>query len=73
MYKVMAKKGAALEQLVALIQETLKDRPDATIQTNVKVVDNTGIPREIDVLVYTNVQELPLGIAIECKDYSKKN
>jgi len=69
---VMAKKGAALEQLVALIQETLKDRPDATIQTNVKVVDNTGIPREIDVLVYTNVQELPLGIAIECKDYSKK-
>jgi len=68
----MAKKGAALEQLVALIQDTLKDRQDVTIETNVQVVDITNIKREIDVLVTTNVQELPYVIAFECKDYSKK-
>lgn len=68
----MAKKGAALEQLVALIQETLKDRQDATTETNVKVVDETGMSREIDVLVCTHVQELPFKIAFECKEYSKR-
>lgn len=68
----MAKKGAALEQLVALIQETLKDRQDTTVQINVKVSDNTGMCREIDVLVSTIVQGLPYVIAFECKDYSKK-
>lgn len=68
----MAKKGAALEQLVALIQETLKDRQDVAIETNVKVCDITSVNREIDVLVTTYVQELPYVIAFECKDYSKK-
>ena len=69
----MAKKGAVLEQLVALIQETLKDRQNTTVQTNVRVVDNTNIRREIDVLVSTVVQGLPYVIAFECKDYSKKS
>ena len=69
----MAKKGAALEQLVALIQETLKDKQDATISTNKKEVDETGISREIDVLVCTHGQGLPFNIAFECKEYSKKS
>ena len=69
----MAKKGAALEQLVALIQETLKERQDEIIQTNVKLVDNSGINREIDVLVNTKIQEFPIQIAFECKDYSSKS
>ncbi|MBR5919784.1 MAG: restriction endonuclease [Bacteroidales bacterium] len=68
----MAKKGAALERLVALIQDTLKDRQDVVIQTNVKLVDNSGINREIDVLVSTKTQKLPIQIAFECKDYSSK-
>lgn len=68
----MSKKGAALEQLVALIQETLKDRPDAIVQTNVKLKDNIGVSREVDVLVSTQIQEFPIQIAFECKDYSKK-
>lgn len=72
----MAKKGALLEQLVALVQETLKDRSDTTIQTNAKVVDdnniNNNITREIDVLVSASIQEIPIQIAFECKDYSKK-
>lgn len=69
---IMAKKGALLEQLVALVQETLKDRSDTTIQTNAKVVDDNNITREIDVLVSASIQEIPIQIAFECKDYSKK-
>ncbi len=68
----MAKKGALLEQLVALVQETLKDRSDTTIQTNAKVLDDDNITREIDVLVSASIQEIPIHIAFECKDYSKK-
>ncbi|MBR3577968.1 MAG: restriction endonuclease [Bacteroidales bacterium] len=68
----MANKGAALEQLVALIQETLKDRQDASIQTNVMLADSTGMNREIDVLVHTKIQEFPILIAFECKNYAKK-
>ena len=69
---IMAKKGALLEQLVALVQETLKDRSDTTIQTNANVEDDDNITREIDVLVSSSIQELPIQIAFECKDYSKK-
>lgn len=68
----MAKKGALLEQLVALVQETLKDRSDTVIQTNAKLSDEKNIIREIDVLVSTKVQEMPYQISFECKNYSKK-
>lgn len=68
----MAKKGVALEQLVALIQDVLKDRQDVSIKTNERVVDTSGISREIDVLVSTKAQEMPYQIAFECKEYSKK-
>ena len=68
----MAKKGAALEQLVALIQDTLKDGQDNSVKTNEKIVDTSGIVREADVLVSTKEQEKIRQIAFECKDYSKK-
>lgn len=68
----MAKKGAALEQLVALIQDTLKDRQDVSIKTNEKMADSSGIKREIDVLVTSKMQGVTMNIAFECKDYSKK-
>lgn len=68
----MAKKGETLEQLVALIQEVLKDRQDVSIKTNAKLTDTSGIRREIDVLVSTEVQGMPYQIAFECKEYSKK-
>ena len=68
----MAKKGAALEQLVALVQDTLKDRQEDSVKTNEKIVDISGIVREADVLVSTKELEKIHQIAFECKDYSKK-
>lgn len=66
----MAKKGKALEQLVAAIQEVVKDCPNTIVQTNVNVPNTAGINREIDILVSTKVQGICNCTAFECKDYS---
>ena len=58
--------------MVALVQETIKDRSDTVVKTNVKMVDDDNTIREIDVLVSATIQEFPIQIAFECKDYSKK-
>ena len=66
----MAKKGKALEQLVAKIQEILKDREDTSIECNVRLRDRDNVLREFDVLVRTTNQSMPSVIAFECKDFS---
>ena len=64
--------GKALEQLLVVIQEYLKDSPDTHIVPNAMLLDRSGIKREIDVFVQTKVQGGNIGIAFECKDYRKK-
>lgn len=66
------KSGKALEQLVAAIQEYLKDRPNTRIIPNAKLRNRSGVEREIDVFVQAKVQGIEIGIAFECKDYSNK-
>lgn len=67
----MAKQGTSLEQLVRAIQEAIKECPNTTVQTNVKIEDANGIKREIDVLVEDRHTAPTTLIAFECKDYSK--
>ena len=62
--------GKALEQLVGIIQEHLKDNPDVQIKRNVKLVNRSGNKREIDVFVQTKVNGENIGIAFECKEYN---
>ena len=66
----MTKKGKGLEQLVAAIQEVIKDCPNTIVQTNILIPNSAGIKREIDILVSTNVQGICNCTAFECKDYS---
>ena len=66
------KAGKALEQLVVAIQEYIKNNPDTQITPNAKLLDNTGLEREIDVFVQTMAQGGKVGIAFECKDYRDK-
>ena len=66
------KAGKALEQIVAAIQEYLKDSPNTRITPNAKLRNRSGIEREIDVFVQTKVQGIEIGIAFECKDYYNK-
>ena len=65
------KAGKALEQLVGVIQEHLKDNPDVQITQNAKLVNRSGNEREIDVFVQTKVNGENIGIAFECKDYNR--
>lgn len=66
----MVKKGKALEQLVAKIQDIIKDREDSSIEVNARLRDRDNVLREFDVLVRTTNQGLPSIIAFECKDFS---
>ena len=67
----MAKQGKILEQLVKAIQETIKDSPNTIVSSNVKLTDINEVQREIDVLVETIVNQMPIKIAFECKDYNR--
>ncbi len=67
----MKKNGKALEQLVRLIQEALKEQQNTTIISNQKIKASNGVLREIDVLVRSEINGMEIVIAIECKDYSR--
>ena len=66
----MANNGKILEQLVAKIQDMIKENPMASVRNNVRLKDVQGMYREFDVIVETINQGLPTIIAFECKDYS---
>jgi hypothetical protein len=58
-----------LEHLAAEIQALLS--PHSTISQNVKLPGkDSGVDRQIDVLIEDNVGQFPIRIAIECKDYN---
>ena len=69
----MAKRGKALEQLIMAIQDTIKDCPNTTIQTNVLLKNSLGIDREVDILVTEQHTDRTINIAYECKDYTSSN
>lgn len=66
---MLVNSGKELEDLVRLIQETLKDPKNTIIYSNAKVKNNSGTKREIDILIETEINNFNLKIAIECKDY----
>ena len=66
----MKNNGKALEQLVAKIQEVIKENDSTTIEVEVRLKDKNNLLREFDVLVKTTNQGLSTIIAFECKDYS---
>lgn len=64
--------GKALEQLVGIIQEHLKENPDVNVIRNAKLVNRSGNKREIDVLVQGKLNNEDIVIAFECKEYTRK-
>lgn len=68
----MMRAGQALEHLVAMIREHLKDNPETKITLNAKLMNRSGNKREIDVFVRTKANGEDFGIAFECKDYNRK-
>lgn len=65
---VMPKRTNPFQQLVYLIQEQLRDRPDTVVTESKMLVDrNTGKKREADIVVDCTVNSAPLVIAFECR------
>jgi hypothetical protein len=68
----MKKNGKALENLVAVINEALKEKPDTKIYKNHKMPNpNTTGNSEIDVLIELTCNGYNFNIAIECKDHNR--
>ena len=65
-------KGKSFEQLVHIIQESLKEHPNIKVSPNVRLKSKTGQYRQFDVIVETIVNGYRMRIAIECKDHGRK-
>ena len=63
------KNGDAFEVIVALVQSSIRNHPEINIALNQLILDIAGNKREIDVLLSTQINNLQLQVAIECKDY----
>ncbi len=68
----VGKPGKLFELLVKRLEDSLKTDSDVTIIPDHKIVDFTGIERQFDVFIISQVQGYPIEIAIECKDNGKK-
>ena len=64
--------GKALERLVEMIQDHLKDRPEVQISRNIRLKSLSGKGREIDVFVQGKFDGQDIGIAFECKDHKRE-
>jgi hypothetical protein len=61
------------QQLVYLIQEQLKDRPDMVVTESKVLVDrNTGKKREADIVVESSLNGINFVLAFDCRRRSRK-
>ncbi len=61
--------GKPLEKVVRLIHETLKDKPNTSIHSNLKIENVGGRKREFDIFIETSINDIKIRVAIECKAY----
>ncbi|MGD9129150.1 MAG: restriction endonuclease [Candidatus Woesebacteria bacterium] len=64
--------GKIFEQIVSLIEHSLKSDENVTVKHDVKLVDSLGIERQIDVYITAFINEHEITVAIECKDHNSK-
>ncbi|WP_103071832.1 restriction endonuclease [Aquimarina sediminis] len=68
----MRNNGKSLEKTIRLIQETLKDSENTKVFNNYKIENESGLKREIDILIVSSINDFDIKIAIECKDYNRR-
>lgn len=66
----MKKKGKDLENIIRLIEESLKDSSQTKVYSNHKIKNASDRYREFDVFIESKVSGHDIKIAIECKDYN---
>lgn len=69
---VMPKRTNDFQQLIFVIENKLAGS-DATVTESAERIDIvTGQKREIDILIETKISEIPIAIAIECRDHKNR-
>jgi Restriction endonuclease len=66
------KSGKPFEQLIKKIQESYQTDKNVEIIANHELENKSGQLREFDIVIKANVNNFPILIVIECKDYNKK-
>lgn len=66
------KRGKLFELLVSRLEESLRDHKTVKIYTDHQVKNIDGYSRQFDVFIEAFVQEYPIQIAIECKEFHTK-
>lgn len=66
------KKGELFETVMRVVQEALKSSDSTRIKQNHKLLDNTGLKREFDIFIESQITNFQVNVAIECKDYKNK-
>lgn len=66
------KKGKLLETLVRFIHESYKYTDKIEIFQNHHLLDKHDEPNEFDVVIISQINNIPICIAIECKDHKSK-
>lgn len=63
------KNGKYLENLIYIIQNSFINDSKTKVFKNKKLKNTSGNFREFDIIIETNINNLSINIAIECKDY----
>jgi len=66
-------KWKTFERLVALIEKSLAPHHNVEVKHDIRIKDNSGILRQVDVLIKYNIEpRFDLKVIIECKDHKRK-
>lgn len=64
------RKGKTFEQIVSLIEHGLKTDENTLVQHDVKLVDQLGLERQIDVYITSQINGHPFSVAVECREHN---
>lgn len=65
-------KGREFEELVTFIERIFHNLPGAQVQHNVKLKNNKGVERQIDILITINTGRFTFNTIVECKNTKAK-
>lgn len=69
----MPRRSNDFQQLVKLIHEAFSSTDGTKVTESALIQEPNGTPREIDILVERTVSDIPIRLAVECRDRSRKS
>lgn len=64
------RKGRTFEQIVSLIEQGLKTDDSTVVSHDIKLTDQLGIERQIDVYITSQISGHPICVAVECREHN---